>query len=116
MSRIRRDLLIPMAFLACLGGIHASVAEDCDPPPPVSNVTDGPISWATTGSQGASGTCYQYVNTGPNAGRIRGLLCPNRKLSPPHGVLILPMGVVQGWNSCADAYLGNDCPAGSYVR
>lgn len=118
--RVNRGFLIPMALLACLCGIGTATADDCDPapttPPPVASVTDGPISWATTGSQGGSGTCYQYVNTGPNAGRIRGLLCPNRKLSPPHGVLILPMGVVQGWNSCADAYLGRDCPAGSYVR
>lgn len=91
-------------------------AEDCDPPAPPASVNDGPISWMTTGSQGASGTCNQYVQSGPNAGHIRALLCPNRMASPPHGVLILPMGVVQGWNNCADAYGGRDCPAGSWIR
>ncbi|MGU3591521.1 hypothetical protein [Methylobacterium brachiatum] len=113
--RLAQAMLVLTLFS---GSALPAGAEDCDPPAPApaASVNDGPILWATTGSQGASGTCTQYVQTGPNAGRMRGLLCPNRKASPPHGVLILPMGVVQGWNNCADAYVGRDCPAGSWIR
>jgi hypothetical protein len=84
-------------------------ADDCDPPPPAATEPDGPILFASTGSQSAGGTCTQYITSGPGTGGIRGLLCPNRKARPPHGVFIPPMGVVQGWNNCADAY-PSKCP------
>jgi hypothetical protein len=106
----RRIRSILLAAAVALAATPAS-ADDCDPnpPPPVAAGPDGPILWATSGSQSASGTCTQYITSGVGAGRTRGLICPNRQVHPPHGVFIPPMGVVQGWNSCGDAYGGN-CP------
>jgi hypothetical protein len=115
MKRFNRGSVIPAVLLAFLTVTCSAMADDCDPPPATTR-DDGPIQWVPTHRE-ASGNCYQYVNTGPNAGRMRGLLCPVLRLSLPHGVYIPARGgVVQGWNSCADAYLGHDCPVGTWAR